>query len=184
MIEDASKHDKLKPGQTVVEPTSGNTGIGLAFVCAIRKHPLILTMPDTMSAERRRILKALGAELVLTPGKNGMKGAIYKAEKLADRYDAFMPKQFENPANPCIHEQTTAQEIWRDTEGRVDVVVAGIGTGGTITGISRALKSKNPNIRCIGVEPSASPILSGGNAGPHAIQGIGAGFIPQVLEEN
>jgi len=182
MIREAEERGLLEPGGVVVEPTSGNTGIGLAFVCAIRGYRLILTMPETMSAERRLILSALGAEIVLTPASEGMAGAVRAAEELAARYGAFMPQQFENPANPRVHEETTAEEIWRDTDGRVDVLVAGIGTGGTITGVARVLKARRPEVYIVGVEPAASPVLSGGEPGPHKIQGIGAGFVPKVLE--
>jgi len=181
MIRDAEERGLLEPGGVVVEPTSGNTGIGLAFVCAIRGYRLILTMPETMSAERRKILRALGAEIVLTPGEEGMAGAVRMAQELAERYGAFMPQQFRNPANPAAHEKT-AEEIWRDTDGKVDVFVAGIGTGGTITGVARVLKAKKPEVHIVGVEPAASPVLSGGPPGPHKIQGIGAGFVPEVLE--
>jgi len=181
MIRDAEERGMLGPGGVVVEPTSGNTGIGLAFVCAIRGYRLILTMPETMSAERRKILRALGAEIVLTPASEGMPGAVRKAEDLANRLGAFMPQQFENPANPRAHEKT-AEEIWRDTDGQVDVFVAGIGTGGTITGVARVLKARKPEVYIVGVEPAASPVLSGGPPGPHKIQGIGAGFVPKVLE--
>jgi len=183
MIESAEKEGKLKPGMTVVEPTSGNTGIALAFVCASRGYRVILTMPDTMSVERRKLLKALGAELVLTPGNEGMPGAVKKAEELVrENPDYFMPQQFKNPANPEIHRKTTALEIWEDTEGRVDIVVAGVGTGGTITGCAQVLKKLKPELKAVAVEPEESPVLSGGKPGPHKIQGIGAGFIPEVLE--
>ena len=183
MIESAEKEGKLKPGMTVVEPTSGNTGIALAFVCASRGYRVILTMPDTMSVERRKLLKALGAELVLTPGNEGMPGAVKKAEELVrENPDYFMPQQFKNPANPEIHRKTTALEIWEDTEGKVDIVVAGVGTGGTITGCAQVLKKLKPELKAVAVEPEESPVLSGGKPGPHKIQGIGAGFIPEVLE--
>jgi len=181
MIADAEERGALVPGTTVVEPTSGNTGIGLAFVCALRGYPLVLTMPETMSPERRAILAALGAELVLTPAAAGMAGAVRAARELAAR-GAFLPNQFENPANPRAHERTTAEEIWRDTGGEVDVFVAGIGTGGTITGVGRFLKRRRPGVRIVGVEPEASPVLAGGSPGVHRIEGIGAGFVPPVLD--
>lgn len=181
MIADAEERGALVPGGTVVEPTSGNTGIGLAFVCALRGYPLILTMPEAMSPERRAILAALGAELVLTPAEAGMAGAVRAARELAAR-GAFLPNQFENPANPRAHERTTAEEIWRDTGGEVDVFVAGIGTGGTITGVGRFLKRRRPGVRIVGVEPEASPVLAGGSPGVHRIEGIGAGFVPPVLD--
>ena len=185
MIEAAEKEGLIKKDTVIVEPTSGNTGIGLAFVCAEKNYKLTLTMPETMSLERRKLLKHLGAELVLTPGPEGMKGAIQKAmEIVSDTPNAYMPDQFSNPANPEIHRKTTAEEIWLDTEGAVDLLVAGVGTGGTITGVSEVIKARKPGFKSIAVEPADSPILSGGNPGPHKIQGIGAGFVPQVLNTN
>ncbi|MDK1030780.1 MAG: cysteine synthase A [Planctomycetia bacterium] len=182
MILAGERDGVLKPGMTVVEPTSGNTGIALAWVAAARGYKLILTMPESMTVERRQLLKYLGAELVLTPAAEGMIGAIKAADEIRkQRSDAFMPQQFENPANPEIHRKTTAEEIWNDTDGKVDIFVAGVGTGGTITGVGEVLKSRKPSVQIIAVEPTASPVLSGGESGPHMIQGIGAGFVPDVL---
>jgi cysteine synthase len=183
MIDAAEQAGLIKPDTIILEPTSGNTGIALAMVCAARGYRCMLTMPDTMSNERRMLLRAYGAELVLTPGADGMAGAIAKAEELAktdQRY--FVPQQFENPANPAIHHATTAEEVWRDTEGKVDIFVSGVGTGGTITGVAQVLKERKPSTRVVAVEPAASPVLSGGEKGPHPIQGIGAGFVPPVLD--
>jgi cysteine synthase A len=185
MVDDAEARGLLAGGTLVVEPTSGNTGIGLAMVCAARGYRLVLTMPETMSLERRTILRALGAELVLTPGAEGMAGAIRRAEEIAAAHPgAWLPQQFRNPANPAVHRATTAEEIWRDTGGRVDAFVAGVGTGGTITGVGQVLKARRPELRVVAVEPAASPVLAGGAAGRHAIQGIGAGFVPEVLDRS
>jgi cysteine synthase A len=185
MIEAAEVDGLINPQTLIVEPTSGNTGIALAFIAAAKNYRLCLTMPDTMSIERRKLLKHLGAETVLTPGADGMKGAIEKAQEILEsEKNAFMPNQFANPANPRIHRETTAEEIWRDTEGNVDILVAGVGTGGTITGVAQAIKPRKPSFKAIAVEPSNSPVLSGGEKGPHKIQGIGAGFVPEVLDQS
>jgi cysteine synthase A len=185
MIEVAEVEGKIKPETLIVEPTSGNTGIALAFICAAKNYRLCLTMPDTMSEERRRLLKHLGAELVLTPGAEGMKGAIGRAQEIVEsETDSFMPNQFANPANPKVHRETTAEEIWRDTEGQVDILISGVGTGGTITGVAQVIKPRKPSFKAIAVEPADSPVLSGGEKGPHKIQGIGAGFVPDVLDQS
>jgi len=185
MIEAGELDGSITSNTLIVEPTSGNTGIALAFICAAKNYRLCLTMPDTMSIERRKLLTHMGAELVLTPGTSGMPGAIEKAQEILEsEKGAFMPNQFKNPANPRIHRETTAEEIWRDTEGRVDILVAGVGTGGTITGISQVIKPRKPSFKAIAVEPTDSPVLSGGQKGPHKIQGIGAGFVPEVLDQS
>jgi cysteine synthase A len=182
MVLDAERQGKLKPGMTIVEPTSGNTGIALAWVAAAKGYKLVLTMPESMTIERRKILKLLGAEIVLTPAEEGMTGAVNKAVEIVETNDnAFLPQQFENPSNPQIHRETTAEEVWKDTDGSVDIFVAGVGTGGTITGVGEVLKSRKPSVQIIAVEPAASPVLSGGRPCPHKIQGIGAGFVPEVL---
>lgn len=183
LIEDGERNGKIKPGTIIIEPTSGNTGIGLAFICAAKGYRLILTMPESMSYERRKMLKLFGAEIVLTPAEKGMNGSIAKAEELLQQYpNSYMPQQFKNPANPAIHRATTAEEIWRDTNGKADVLVAGTGTGGTLTGISQILKPRKPGFKTIAVEPAESPVISGGVHSPHKIQGIGPGFIPDILD--
>lgn len=183
MVEDAEKTGKIKAGSTIVEATSGNTGIGLAMVCAAKGYKLVIVMPESMSKERRMLLRAYGAELILTPAAEGMSGAIAKAEELVKNHPDthFMPRQFDNPANPEIHRQTTAEEIWRDTDGKVDIFLAGVGTGGTLTGVGEVLKARNPNVQIYAVEPANSPVLSGGEKGAHVIQGLGAGFVPSIL---
>jgi cysteine synthase A len=182
MIEDAEAAGRLRPGAHIVEPTSGNTGIGLALVAAVKGYRLTLTMPESMSVERRALLSAYGAELVLTPAAQGMTGAVARAREIAEQEDAFLPQQFDNPANPEVHRRTTAQEIWNDTDGHVGVFVAGVGTGGTVTGVGQVLREKNPHVYVVAVEPEESPVLSGGSPSPHGIQGIGAGFVPSVLD--
>ena len=185
MIDDAEKEGRIGPGTLIVEPTSGNTGIALAFICAARNYRLCLTMPDTMSIERRKLLVHLGAELVLTPGAGGMKAAIDEANEIREKErDTFMPNQFDNPANPFIHRVTTAEEIWQDTEGQADILISGVGTGGTITGVGQVIKERKPSFKVVAVEPTDSPVLSGGEKGPHKIQGIGAGFVPGVLDQS
>lgn len=185
MIRAAEQADAIKKDTVLIEPTSGNTGIALAFVCAARGYPLVLTMPDTMSVERRRLLAVFGARLVLTPGAEGMNGAIKRAEQLAaENPNYLLLQQFKNPANPAIHRETTAEEIWRDTDGRVDILVSGVGTGGTITGVAEIIKKRKPGFKAVAVEPEASPVLSGGKPGPHKIQGIGAGFVPDILRRD
>jgi len=185
MIDEAEKRGQIKPDTIIVEPTSGNTGIGLAFICAARGYRLILTMPDTMTMERRQLLKAFGAELILTPGEKGMPGAIKRAEELVNQgSDYFMPQQFKNPANPAAHRATTAEELWDDTDGTIDILVSGVGTGGTITGVAQVIKSRKPEFKAVAVEPARSPVLSGGEKGPHKIQGIGAGFVPDILDRS
>jgi cysteine synthase A len=185
MVDEAEREGHLRPGMTIVEPTSGNTGIALAFVAAARGYRLILTMPDTMSVERRALLRVFGAELVLTPGAEGMQGAVSKAEEILQKTPgSFMPQQFKSAANPLIHRRTTAEEIWDDTDGGVDILVAGVGTGGTISGVAEVLKSRKPAFRAVAVEPAGSPVLSGGKGGPHKIQGIGAGFVPEVYRSD